>query len=93
MHLVIANLCAFHGFKSTSTYVQRHLIAFNTFGINRLQYAFRKVESCSRSSHRALNFGIYGLIGLHIALLRLTIQVGRNGQFAHCLKYLGKGNR
>ena len=46
----------------------------------------------SRSCHRAFNLGIYSLIGIFVAILGLSIKIGRNRKLAHTLEKFGKSN-
>ena len=50
------------------------------------------MEAGCRGCHAAFDFGIYGLVGGLVAFLRLAVQVGGDGQFAHGFQHIGPGH-
>ena len=81
---------ALHRLEGSGTHVQRQLLTLDTMGIESLQDTVGEVQSGSRSSHTALDLRIHRLVGGLVALLRLTVQIGRDGQFTNGIQYLGK---
>ena len=61
-------------------------LTINTSLIEGLEDTLREVKTSSRSSHRTLDFGIDSLVSRLVALLCLTIEVGRNRQLAYSIQ-------
>ena len=81
---------ALHRLERAGTHVQRQFLTLDTMGIESFQDTVGEVQSGSRSSHTALDLRIHRLVGGLVALLRLTVQIGRDGQFTNGIQYLGK---
>ena len=83
VHVVSANLFAFHRSERAGSHVQGYFLADDALCVQFLQYLLCKVQSGSGGSHAAFNFAVHRLVGFLVALFRLPVQIGRNGQFAH----------
>ena len=90
VHLVPFYLFTFDRLEGSGPYVQGQFFQFYTFLAQGVQNAWREVQSGCRGGHRAFNFGINGLVGLFVALLRLPVQVGGDGQFSEYFENIGK---
>lgn len=86
VHVVVANLLALDGFEGAGTNVQGHLLALYAVGIQFCQHLGGEVQACRGGGHTALYLGVDGLVGGEVALLCLSVQVGRDGQFARGFK-------
>ena len=93
MHLVSFYRFAFHRFECPCPYVECHLFTFDASRVDIGQYLWSKMQSGRRGSYRPFDLRVNGLVGLQVALLRLAVQIGRNGQYACGIQYLGKGER
>ena len=92
MHFVSFYFFTFHGLEGACTYVQGQFFAVDTVGIQCLQYAFGEVQSGGGGGYRPFYFGIDRLISFFIAFLCVSVEVGRNRQFAHHFQQVGKGD-
>ena len=92
MHVVLGQVFDTHGLKSARSHMERHLLAVDAVGINVGEHLLREVETRRRCCHRTLYLRIDRLIGRLVRLLRLAVEVRRNGQFADGIQYLGKGD-
>ena len=92
MHRMFANGLTLHRAERTGTHMQGELFPLNAMGIQVGKYLFREMETCRRGCHTSLDFRIYGLVSGLVALLCLTIQIGRNRQFARRVDNLSKGH-
>ena len=90
VHLMLSDGVALHRLEGSGTHVQRQFLTLDTMGIESFQDTVGEVQSGSRSSHTALDLRIHRLVGGLVALLRLTVQIGRDGQFTNGIQYLGK---
>ena len=90
MHLVTFYFFALHGLECTGAHVERQFLAVDTFFVKGFQYSFGEMESGGRSRYRAFDFGIYRLVGLLVAFLRLAVQVRWDWKFAYRFQYIGK---
>ena len=91
VHFVAAYVLALDGTERAGTDVQRHLFALNATGIDVLEHALREVQASRWSRHRTLYLRIDRLVGRLVALLGLSVQVGRDGQLADGIDDFGKG--
>ena len=90
MHLMPLHLLALDWLERTSTHMEGEFLALYTMSIEIGQYLWREVQTCRWGCHTTFNFRVDGLVGRLIAILCLTIQIGRNGQLTHDIKNLGK---
>ena len=91
MHLVVADVLALHGLERAGTHGEGQFLAVDARGVEVGEHSLGEVQSGRRGCHRTLYLGIEGLVGAIVALLRLTVQVGWDGEFAHRLKDFGEG--
>ncbi|EJX06483.1 hypothetical protein EVA_05409 [gut metagenome] len=91
MHRMLTNFSRFYRLKSAGTHVQSNLIALNSLLVECLQDPFSKMQTCRRSGNRSLDLGIDRLVGTQVALLRFSIEIGRNGKFADGIKHFREG--
>ena len=91
VHVVVANLLALDWLEGAGTNVQGNLLALNAVAVQFCQHLGGEVQTCRGGSHTALYLGIDGLVGGEVALLRLSVQIGRNGKFARLFEKFGKG--
>ena len=82
VHVVAANLLALDWLEGAGTNVQGNLLALYAMVVQFCQHLGGEVQTCRGGSHTALYLGVDGLVGGEVALLCLSVQVGRNGQFA-----------
>src|SRR3712207_7719573 len=61
-------------------------------GVEIAQHSIGKVQACRGCSHASLYLAVHRLVGSLIAFLGLTVEIRRNRQLAHGLKYLGKAH-
>ena len=90
MHVVSAYVLALDGTERACSDVQRHLLALNAAGIDVAEHTLREVESRRWRRHRALYLGVDRLVGYLVALLRLAVEVRRDGKLADGIDDLGK---
>lgn len=91
VHLMPLHLLALHRLERAGSHMKSQLLALNTMGIEVGQYLGRKVKTGRGSSHTTLNLRVNGLVGGLIAVLCLTVEIGRDGQFTHRIDDGGKG--
>ena len=92
VHLMPLNLRTLDGLERPRTNVKRHLCALKTAIIQPLQHTLREVETSRRSRYTTLYLRIYCLVRRLVTLLRLPVQVRRDGQFARCVEQFGKSH-
>ena len=90
VHLMLSDGVALHRLEGSGTHVQRQLLTFYAMGIEGLQDTVGEVQSGSRGCHTALDLRIHRLVGGLVTLLRLTVQIRRDGQLTNGIQYLGK---
>ena len=93
MHGVFTDGLTLHRLKRSCSYVQRQFLAVDTFSVEIGQHLRRKVQPSGRSRHTALYLRIHRLVRPFVALLRLAVQVRRDGQLTHRVDNFGKGER
>ena len=92
VHRVALYIFRLHGLERSRSHMERHFLAVDAVGINVGEHLLREVEPRRRCCHRTLYLRIDRLIGRLVRLLRLAVEVRRNGQFADGIQYLGKGD-
>ena len=92
VHLVPFNLFAFHGFEGAGTHVQRQFFQLHALLAQSVEHARGEVQPGGGGGYRPFYLGVDRLVGLLVALLRLAVQVGRDGQFAEHFQDVGKGD-
>ena len=90
VHVMAFDLLRLHGFEGSGAYMQRHLIADDAMSVDIFQHAVGEMQSCCRCCHTAFDLGVDGLVSGLVALLRLAVEIRRDGQFTHRLKNVGK---
>ena len=83
VHLVTLHLLTLDGLERTSSHVEGQLFALDTVSIQISQHLWGEMKAGRWSSHTAFDLRIDSLVGGLIAVLRLTIEIRRNRQFAH----------
>ena len=89
VHRVAFYLLALHGLEGAGPHMQRQFLALQSVGIQVGQHPVGEMESGGGRRHTALDFRVDGLIGLLVALLCGTVEIGRDGQFAYRLEQFG----
>ena len=90
MHRVLIRILRLHRLKGSCSDVQRQFRGLNTALPQVVQHFLRKMQSRRRSSHRALNLTVYGLISCLVAFFCRTVQIGWNRQLSLCIQQLRK---
>ena len=68
------------------------LLTLNTLLVECTKHVVCEMKTGSWGCHTTLDFAIHSLIGGLVALLCLTVEIGRYGQFARNVEDVGKGN-
>ena len=92
VHLVAFDFLALHGLESAGADVERHFLAVDAAAVEGLKHVAGEMEPGRGSGNGAFYLGIDRLVGGLVALLGGAVQIGRNGQLAHGLEYLGEGD-
>ena len=79
VHLVAFYFFAFDRFEGAGSHVQGQFLQVRSLLAQGFQYAGREVQSGCRGSYRAFDFRVNRLVGHEVALLRLPVEVGRDG--------------
>ena len=90
MHLVSGYCLALDRLESTGANMQRDFLATNAMGVDIGQNLRREMQAGSWSGYRSLDLGVDRLISAQVAFLRLSMQIGWDGQDSGCVKQLGK---
>ena len=83
VHLMAFHLLTLDGLECAGTHVEGQLFALDAVSIQIGQYLRGEVKASRWSSHTSFDLRIDGLVGGFVAVLCLTIEIGRNRQFAH----------
>ena len=79
MHLVALDFLALDGLERACSHVEGHFLAVDATHVESGEHAVGEMESGRRCGHTTLDFRIDRLVGGLVALLRVPIQIGRNG--------------
>ena len=83
VHLVALHLLTLDGLERTGSHVEGQLFALDAVSIQISQHLWGEVKASRWGCHTAFDLRIDGLVGGLVAILRFTIEIGRNRQFAH----------
>ena len=86
VHLVVGDLVLLHGAEGAKTHMERHIADVHALGLDFLQQLRREVQSRRGGRRAAQHLGVHRLIPLLI--LKLLLDVGRQGHFAQTLQHL-----
>ena len=90
VHAVSFYLLTLHRLERTRTHMQGELLTVDTPLINSLEHIVGEVQTGGWGCHTTLDLTIDRLVGGLITLLRLAVQIRRNGQLASSIDDLGK---
>ena len=91
VHLVPLDGLALDGLKGSGAHMQGHLLAAYAFRVDSGQHLRGEVQSGGRRRYRTFDFRVDRLVGLQVALLRLAVQIGGDGQHACRVEDVGEG--
>lgn len=86
VHLMVAYGGRFDRLEGAGPHMERHLLAADVFLAERLEHFGCEVKSGRRRRHGSLDFRVDGLVGHLVAVHRLTMQVGRDRQYAESVQ-------